>query len=88
MHTEHLNVAGMTCGGCTSKVTNALKAIAGVSNATVSLADGEAVVQYDERVTAPEQLKAAVEGAGYRSEWRKRPAATFGEARLLRLISS
>ena len=66
MHTEHLNVTGMTCGGCTSKVTNALTAIAGVSKATVSLADGEAVVQYDERVTAPEQLKAAVEGAGYR----------------------
>jgi copper chaperone CopZ len=65
MHTEHLNVTGMTCGGCTSKVTNALTAIAGVSDAKVSLADGEAVVRYDERVTAPEQLKAAVKGAGY-----------------------
>jgi len=65
MHTEHLTVTGMTCGGCTSKVTNALTAIAGVSDVKVLLAEGAAVVQYDERATAPEQLKAAIEGAGY-----------------------
>jgi copper chaperone len=65
MHTEHLTVTGMTCGGYTSKVTKALTAIAGVSDVKVSLADGAAVVQYDERATAPEQLKAAVEAAGY-----------------------
>jgi len=29
MHTEHLKVTGMTCGGCTSSVTKALKAVAG-----------------------------------------------------------
>ena len=65
MQTEHLKVTGMTCGGCTSKVTNALKAIAGVGNADVSLSAGEATVQYDERLTSPEQLKSAVKGAGY-----------------------
>ena len=65
MQTELLKVTGMTCGGCTSKVTNALKAIAGVGNANVSLSAGEATVQYDERLTSPEQLKSAVKGAGY-----------------------
>jgi copper chaperone len=65
MQTEHLKVTGMTCGGCTSTVTNALKAITGVGDVNVSLSAGEASVQYDERLTSPEQLKSAVKGAGY-----------------------
>ena len=65
MQTEHLKVTGMTCGGCTSNVTHALQAIAGVDDVEVSLAAGEATVQYDERRTSPDQLKAAVKGAGY-----------------------
>jgi copper chaperone len=65
MQTELLQIAGMTCGGCTSKVTNALKAVSGVSDVNVSLSAGEAKVQYDERLTSPEQLKAVVKSAGY-----------------------
>ena len=65
MQTEHLKVTGMTCGGCTSNVTNALKAINGVGDVNVSLAAGEATVQYDERLTSPDRLKSAVKGAGY-----------------------
>lgn len=65
MQTELLKVTGMTCGGCISNVTHALKAVSGVSDVEVSLVAGEATVQYDERLTSPEQLKSAVKGAGY-----------------------
>ena len=65
MQTEHLKIMGMTCGGCISNVTHALKAVTGVGDVSVSLAAGEATVQYDERVTTSAQLKAAVTGAGY-----------------------
>lgn len=65
MQTELLSVTGMTCGGCTSTVTHALKSIAGVSDVDVSLSTGEATVQYNELLTSPTQLKAAVTGAGY-----------------------
>ena len=65
MQTEHLKVTGMTCGGCTSNVTHALEAVKGVGDVKVSLAAGEATVEYDERQTSPDQLKAAVKGAGY-----------------------
>lgn len=65
MQTELLKVTGMTCGGCTSNVTHALKAVSGVGDVTVSLSAGEATVQYDERLTSPEQLKSAVKIAGY-----------------------
>ena len=65
MQTEILKVTGMTCGSCTSKVTNALKSVAGVGDVKVLLAAGEATVQFDERLTSPDQLKSAVNGAGY-----------------------
>lgn len=65
MLTEQFRVTGMTCGGCTSKVKNALNAVSGVDDVQVSLASGEAKVQYDEVVTSPDQLKSAVKGAGY-----------------------
>ena len=65
MQTELLKVTGMTCGGCTSTVTHALKAITGVGDVKVSLSAGEATVEYNERLTSPDQLKAAVKGAGY-----------------------
>ena len=65
MQTELLKVTGMTCGGSTSTVTKALKAINGVGDLTVSLSAGDATVQYDERLTSPDQLKSAVKGAGY-----------------------
>lgn len=65
MQTEILNVAGMTCGGCTGSVSNALKGVDGVSDVKVSLSTGEATVQYDEVRASPAQLKSAVTQAGY-----------------------
>ena len=65
MQTELLKVTGMTCGGCSSTVTHALQAVTGVGEVNVSLSTGDAAVQYDERLTSPEQLKSAVKGAGY-----------------------
>ena len=65
MQTEIVKVTGMTCGDCTSKVTQALKMVSGVSDVKVSLSTGEATVKFDERLTSPEKLKSAVKGAGY-----------------------
>lgn len=65
MQTEQIQVTGMTCGGCTSSVTKALRAINGVDDVIVSLASGQATVQYDEKLTSPEQLQSAVKEAGY-----------------------
>lgn len=65
MQTEHLKVTGMTCGGCTSTVTQALQTVKGVDQVDVSLAAGEATVHFDELLTSPAQLKSAVQKAGY-----------------------
>ena len=65
MQTEILKVTGMTCGGCTSAVTRALVGIDGVHNVDVSLAGGEAKVDFDENMTSLDKLVTAVEDAGY-----------------------
>ena len=65
MHTESLKVTGMTCGGCTANVTQALKAVAGVQDVQVSLSAGEATVQFDERRASSDTLRSAVKRAGY-----------------------
>lgn len=75
MQTEQIQVTGMTCGGCTTKVTRALKAIPGVGDVNVSLAAGEATVKYDEHRTSSDQLKSAVKSAGYGVDAVKSPQA-------------
>ncbi len=65
MKTETLKVSGMSCDGCADSVTQALKGIAGVGDVQVSLATGEVTVQFDEHQASPEQLKSAVQRAGY-----------------------
>lgn len=65
MQIEQIKVSGMTCGGCTSNVTKALKSVNGVNDVSVSLADNIATVQYDEQSTSAEHLKAVIKQAGY-----------------------
>lgn len=76
MQTEHIKVTGMTCGSCTSSVTKALKAVNGVDDVMVSLSTGQAIVQYDEKLTSPEQLQSAVKDAGYGLGFFKRCSTT------------
>ena len=64
----------MMCGGCTQKVMQALNNIAGFEGVNVSLAAGEATVQYDEETTSTDELKAAVKGAGYNADSTERLA--------------
>ena len=65
MRTETLKVGGMTCSGCINAVTTALTAVDGVRNVAVTLKPGEAKIEFDEFATSREQLRAAVQQAGY-----------------------
>ncbi len=67
MRTETLTVGGMTCGGCVNTVTRALKAVDGVRDVAVSLGEGEARVEFDERTTSSEDLTAAIQRAGFKT---------------------
>lgn len=73
--TIHLRVSGMTCGGCATSVTSALRGVAGVTGVVVDLAKGSAAVELaNERPAGPHAathesvqaaLLAALQGAGF-----------------------
>ena len=63
--TVELAVEGMTCASCVAHVEKALKAVPGVTAATVNLATEKVSVRYLPGVASIETLEAAVRGAGY-----------------------
>ena len=65
MESVSLKVAGMTCMGCVASVTRVLQNVKGVGTVAVSLADARADVEFDPTVADREQLRAAVESAGF-----------------------
>jgi copper chaperone len=62
-----LNVTGMTCGHCQMSVANALKGVSGVKTAEVSLEKNQAIVEFKENKTNPEEMIKAIEEAGYKA---------------------
>lgn len=65
MQTATLNISGMTCGGCVRSVSKVLNALDGVAKSEVSLDERRAVIDFDPDKVGVEQLKRAVEEAGY-----------------------
>ena len=65
MERTAFTVKGMTCDNCVNSVTEALKHVAGVKVAKVTLADETAQVTFDPQQTSVDDLKAAVKDAGY-----------------------
>ncbi len=65
MPKQILTVEGMSCNHCKEAVEKAVRALPGVTVAAVDLAAKKLEVEYDETVTSLEQLKAAVDDAGF-----------------------
>lgn len=61
-------VQGMTCGGCVSSVTRVIKALPGVSEATVTLTPGGAEVEFDPGKLTAEKIVAAISQAGFEAQ--------------------
>src|SRR5690606_14590042 len=60
-----LSVSGMTCAACVARVERALHGVEGVVDARVNLATERASVVYRPELVGLEELKGAVEAAGY-----------------------
>jgi len=61
-----LNIKGMTCGGCSSKVKAALSACEGVKDAQVSHKEGKAVIHVEDGKADKHVLIEAVKSLGYK----------------------
>ncbi len=60
-----LQVGGMTCNGCESRVQKVLGRLAGVRSTTADHGAGEVRVLFDPEQTSPEAIGDALTAAGY-----------------------
>ena len=58
-------VPDMSCGHCKAAVEGELNKLSGVENSKADLKNGTVVVRFDESRVSTEQLKGAIEEAGY-----------------------
>lgn len=63
--TKTLHIEGMSCQSCVSHVENALRAVDGVEQASVDLAQKQVTVGYAPHVTSLSSIEEAVRRAGY-----------------------
>ncbi len=63
--TDTLKITGMSCQMCVKHVTKALQGMDGVSDVTVDLEAGTAVVTYNPELAGLAGFKVAVADAGY-----------------------
>jgi copper chaperone len=60
-----LNVPDVSCDHCVMTVTNAMKALPGVEDVQVHLEDKKVDVRYDQTKLDEQQIRAALDQAGY-----------------------
>lgn len=65
MKKELFAVTGMTCSACSGRVQRAVAALDGVRDANVNLLKNTMAVSFDEAMTSPDAIVAAVTSAGY-----------------------
>lgn len=94
MNTKSFKVEGMTCSACSNRVERVLKKLNGVESAVVNLATEKLTITINMDVITYEEIKLAVEKAGYRlveeekNKDNKKKQRNDEESLLLRFISS
>ncbi len=63
-----LKIEGMHCTGCSNRLEKVLNNIEGVEKATVSFAEKEAAITYNEEKISEEQIKSEIGEAGFKAE--------------------
>ncbi|MCX8003136.1 MAG: heavy metal translocating P-type ATPase [Anoxybacillus mongoliensis] len=65
-----LDIEGMTCAACATRIEKGLNRMEGVTSATVNLATNSAVVEYKEGVTSVEDILEKMKQLGYKGQIR------------------
>lgn len=65
MEKKILPVLGMMCAGCSANVERKLKAMDGMKTVAVSLPGRTAMVEYDEKIVTPADMKREIDAAGF-----------------------
>ncbi|KAK9267257.1 hypothetical protein L1049_009679 [Liquidambar formosana] len=75
MKRVQVRVSGMTCAACSNSVEGALKCVDGVLRASVALLQNRADVVFDPKLVKDEDIKNAIEDAGFEAEILTEPSA-------------
>ena len=62
-----LNIEGMHCTGCSTRLEKVLNNVDGVEGAKVSLEEKKADIKYDETQVSEKELIEAIEDAGFKA---------------------
>lgn len=62
-----VNIEGMHCTGCSTRLEKVLNNVDGVEDAKVSLEEKKADIKYDETQVSEKELIEAVEDAGFKA---------------------
>ncbi|MGG3894135.1 heavy metal translocating P-type ATPase [Geobacillus stearothermophilus] len=65
-----LDIEGMTCAACATRIEKGLNRMEGVTSAAVNLATNSAVVEYKEGVTSVEDILEKIKKLGYKGQIR------------------
>ncbi|MCI0763999.1 heavy metal translocating P-type ATPase [Bacillus sp. TL12] len=65
-----LDIEGMTCAACATRIEKVLNKMEGVSSATVNLATNSAVVEYNEGLLSTENILEKIKKIGYKGQIR------------------
>lgn len=68
MKETNLKIEGMHCTGCSTRLEKVLNNLEGVETAKVSLEEKKATIKYDETKINIENIKEAIEYAGFKGE--------------------
>ena len=68
MKETNLKIEGMHCTGCSTRLEKILNNLEGVETAKVSLEEKKATIKYDETKINIENIKEAIEDAGFKVE--------------------
>ena len=68
MKETNLKIEGMHCTGCSTRLEKILNNLEGVETAKVSLEEKKATIKYDETKINTENIKEAIEDAGFKGE--------------------
>lgn len=63
-----LNIEGMHCTGCSTRLEKVLNNIDGVENAKVSLEEKKADIKFNEEIISIDKIKEAIEDTGFKGE--------------------
>ena len=70
IQTLHYTVTGdqkIHCEGCEERITNALRRLSGIRDVQASAGTQRVVVRFDSGHVTPDQVRAKLEGLGYRA---------------------